>query len=81
MQIVELYRYVDGGKSIITPNKRNESDEPYKYRVIAAEGMLAKRGDIEVCAIDTEYSQGWEEVIDKDYKPYELGEEINVLFE
>ena len=65
MQTINLYRYEQNGLVAITPNKRNETDMPYKYRLIAAEGMLVKKGDIETCAKDTDNPEGWVEIIDK----------------
>lgn len=67
MQIVDLYRYEQDGVVIVTPNKHNNSDKPSLYRVVADEGMLIKKGDIETCAIDTEYPEGWVEIVDINY--------------
>ena len=37
MQKVNLYRYEDGNTIVITPNPRNETDEPSRMRLIADE--------------------------------------------
>ena len=39
MQQIELYRYDNTDGSItVTPNKRNDTDTPHAYRLIADEG-------------------------------------------
>lgn len=52
MQIIDLYRYEDNGTVVITPNKRNETDTPSRARLVANEGAMLVRGDIETEVID-----------------------------
>lgn len=52
MQIVDLYRYEDNGTVVITPNKRNETDIPSRARLVADEGAMLIKGDIETEVVD-----------------------------
>lgn len=79
MEIVNLYRYENSGRVTVTPNKQNDNDKPSLYRVIAGEGKLVKKGAIETCAIDTENPDGWAEIIDENYIPFEEGDSNSVL--
>lgn len=65
MQIVNLYRYEENGTVIITPNKRNETDTPSRYRLIADEGAMLTDGTAETEVIDImlEDVELWQEVI------------------
>lgn len=52
MQIIDLYRYEDNGTVVITPNKRNEKDIPSRARLVADEGAILVKGDIETEVVD-----------------------------
>ena len=52
MQIIDLYRYEDNGTVVITPNRRNETDTPSRARLVADEGAMLVKGDIETEVID-----------------------------
>ena len=52
MQKVNLYRYEDGNTIVITPNPRNETDEPSRMRLIADEDAVLINGEIETLAVD-----------------------------
>lgn len=52
MKIIDLYRYEENGAVIITPNKRNETDTPSRYRLIADEGAVLVNGDTETEVVD-----------------------------
>ena len=52
MQKVELYLYNDGNTIVITPNPRNETDEPSRMRLIADENAVLINGEIEALAVD-----------------------------
>ena len=52
MQKVELYLYNDGKTVVVTPNKRNETDQPSRMRLIADENAILINGEIEALAVD-----------------------------
>lgn len=52
MQKVNLYRYEENGTVIVTPNKRNETDEPSRMRLIADENATLTDGTTETIAVD-----------------------------
>ena len=52
MQKVNLYRYEDGNTIVITPNPRNETDQPSRMRLIADENAVLINGEIEALAVD-----------------------------
>ena len=52
MQKVNLYRYEDGNTIVITPNPRNETDQPSRMRLIADEDAVLINGEIEALAVD-----------------------------
>lgn len=52
MQKVDLYRYEENGTVIITPNRRNETDEPSRMRLIAEENAILTNGTTETPAVD-----------------------------
>ena len=55
MKIVELYRYEnDDGSISISPEKRNEVNIEYKYRLIANEGQVITDGENIFYCIDTD---------------------------
>lgn len=58
-----LYRYQreDGGYNV-SPIKPEEGEYTTLHRLIADEGMLLKKGDIETPCIDTEDNTGWIEI-------------------
>jgi len=65
MQKINLYRYEEEDGSItITPKKRNETDTPYKKRLIVDEGYILTDGEIETPCIDIDFSDEnkWNEV-------------------
>lgn len=52
MQKVNLYRYEEADKVIITPNARAETDTPSRMRLIADENCILTDGTKEVIVID-----------------------------
>ena len=52
MQKVNLYRYEDGNTIVITPNPRNETDQPSRMRLIADENAVLINGETEALAVD-----------------------------
>lgn len=62
MTIVNLYKYIDGSETIITPNRRDESDTPYCYRLVAEEGKSITDGTISAPCIDTHTPENYREV-------------------
>lgn len=65
MQIVNLYRYEETNGIAISPVKRNESDTPHAYRIIADEGKcLIQNGVNYGCCTDSPTAEGWEEIDD-----------------
>lgn len=66
MQIKPLYRYVrhDGGVTV-SPNKP-DCEYTEMYRLIADEGMILQKGDELTPCVDTDSTEGWEEIIDVD---------------
>jgi hypothetical protein len=52
MQKVNLYRYEEADKVVITPNKRNETDTPSRMRLIADENCILTDGTTERIVID-----------------------------
>lgn len=63
MRKINLYRYVDGKSIIVTPVQMATADVPYKYRLIADEGMVLTDGvDMTEC-IDVlcENAEKWNE--------------------
>lgn len=62
MQIVNLYKYIDSNGIVITPNKRNENDITYEFRLIANENYILTNGEIETPCIDTLYPEDWSEI-------------------
>jgi hypothetical protein len=52
MQKVELYLYNDGKTVVVTPNKRNEIDQPSRMRLIADENAILINGETEALAVD-----------------------------
>lgn len=71
MEIVNLYRYENkDGSVVITPVKRDEKDQPSNYRLIADEGKILVKDDIETECVDIEINDlgNWSE-IDKPEPP------------
>lgn len=64
MEQIELYRYVDDGKVVVTPVRREDTDAPQKYRLIADEGMELTDGMVTTECIDVlcEDVGTWQEV-------------------
>ena len=52
MQKVNLYRYEDGTTVVVTPNPRNETDQPSRMRLIADEDAVLTNGDTQALAVD-----------------------------
>lgn len=63
MRKINLYRYVDGRSIIVTPVQRTSADVPYKYRLIADEGMILTDGVNVTECIDVlcENAEKWNE--------------------
>jgi hypothetical protein len=65
MQKVNLYRYEEtNGMTIITPNRRNETDTPSRMRLIADENCILTNGTTETPARDVmlEDVDKWHEI-------------------
>ena len=53
MQKKELYRYEElDGSVTVTPNKRNDTDVVYKYRLVADENAILVNGDNQTQVVD-----------------------------
>lgn len=65
-----LYRYQreDGGYNISPIKPEEGTDYTTLHRLIADEGMLLKKGDIETPCIDIDDNTGWIEIPDPDYE-------------
>lgn len=55
MQKINLYRYEEEKSIIITPIPRQETDIPYKLRLVADEGYILTDGEIETPCIDIDF--------------------------
>ena len=64
MQTINLYKYIDEDGTVITPNRREESDQPYCYRLIADEGYILTDGEIQTPCVDTHEPEEWYEIED-----------------
>lgn len=64
MKVIDLYRYRDKDANIVTPNKRNNSDVPSLYRLVADEGKTLTDGITQTVCVDTEDIEKWQEIID-----------------
>ena len=64
MQKVDLYRYEDSNALVITPNKRNETDNPSRMRLIADDGAVLTNGDTETAVVDVTLDEIelWQEI-------------------
>lgn len=65
MQIMNLYKYAEQGNAYcITPERRNEADEPYCYRLVADEGKVLTDGATRTSCIDIDKGdlENWQEV-------------------
>ena len=68
MQVKTLYRY-ERKPNCVTISTEKPLDVEYTktYRLIADEGKILVKGDVETCCIDTEIVDGWEEKDAPDY--------------
>lgn len=63
MTIKNLYSYLEpDGSLTVTTIQRNPEDEPSGVRLIADEGKILVKGEIETTCIDTDTPEGWEEI-------------------
>lgn len=62
MTTINLYKYIEGASTVITPNKRDESDTPYCYRLVADEGKSITDGTIYAPCVDTHTPENYHEV-------------------
>ena len=71
MQIINLYRYIrkDGGITVSPVKPDCEYTE--MFRLVADEGKILVKDDICTSCIDTESTEGWEE-IDAPEEPEEI---------
>ena len=76
MTIVNLYRYETEKGIVITPNKREETDEPHMFRVIADEYKLLTDGTNTMACIDTHTPDIYSEVDDPEYEETEEKNEV-----
>ena len=72
MQVKILYRY-ERKPNCVTISTEKPLDVEYTetYRLIADEGKILFKGDVETVCVDTNFIAGWEE---KDYIDYQLEE-------
>lgn len=64
MTTVYLYRYEEAAGVVITPNRRNATDEPHGYRLIADDGYILTNGETEAPCVDTHEPDRWDEIED-----------------
>lgn len=65
MQKINLYKYVeDDGSTTITPIKRNESDIPYKERLVVDDGRILTNRIDETPCVDISFDEesNWIEI-------------------
>ena len=74
MTTVYLYRYEDQDGIVITPNKRNETDDPYCYRLISDEGYILTDGETLTPCVDTHEPGRYDEIEDETYTQIEPAE-------
>lgn len=67
MRKIELYKYTEDKKVIITPKKKNETDEPALYRLIADKDKKLKSGDKYSSMVDTYAPDEWKEITKEEY--------------
>ena len=72
MQVKILYRY-ERKPNCVTISTEKPLDVEYTetYRLIADDGKILFKGDVETVCVDTNFIDGWEE---KDYIDYQLEE-------
>lgn len=63
MQKITLYRVVNADGSVTVTPKEPEQYESTLYRLVADEGMELVKGDERTIAVDTDSTDGWEEVV------------------
>lgn len=76
MQKITLYRVVNADGSVTVTPKELEQYESTLYRLVADEGMELVKGDERTIAVDTDSTDGWEEVEAKIDEKTEQPEEI-----
>ena len=64
MQVITLYRYKrsDGGITLSTTVPEDGVSYTTKFRLIADEGKVLSKDTITISVIDTDTSEGWEEI-------------------
>ena len=71
MQVKTLYRYERKPNCVtISTEKPLDAEYTETYRLIADEGKILFKGDVESVCVDTDIIEGWEE---KDYIGYVTG--------
>lgn len=70
MTIINLYKYIEGNSSKITPIQKNDTDEVYCYRLVADKEKLLTNGNDKTNCIDIPISEksNWSEVVDTSSK-------------
>ena len=68
MKIVTLYKYKRDDGGVTTSPIKPEGEYTELLRLVADEGKVLKKGDLETPCIDVESAEGWDEV--------EISEEI-----
>ena len=63
MTIIQLYKYKEGGATVVSPRDPGVAYEPM-YRLIAEEGKEITDGTTVTTCIDVESTEGW-----RDYEP------------
>lgn len=65
MQTINLYRYKESNGIAISPIKRNETDVPHSFRLVADEGKALTNDNVTFAqCIDVSNTEGWVEVDD-----------------
>lgn len=62
MQKITLYRVKNADGSVTVTPKEPEQYESTLYRLVADEGMELVKGEEKTIAVDTDSTEGWEEV-------------------
>ena len=80
MEVKTLYKYNRENGGVTVSPEKPDGEYTEMYRLIADEGMELVKGDIRTMCIDTDTTDGWEEVeyveTDEPIEPIEPIEEV-----
>lgn len=62
MQKITLYRYERPEGGITVSPIKPECEYTELFRLVADEGMILRKGDVETSCVDTDSLEGWEEL-------------------